>query len=67
MESEPELLADAIGSIVDKVVLDPATLEAVVSYKIASLTGNKVASPRGFEADPIKYIKNKQINANASG
>ena len=49
MEAEPELLADAIGSIVDKVVLDPATMEAVVTYKIASLTGNKVASPRGFE------------------
>lgn len=52
MEAEPELLADAIGSIVDKVVLDPATLEAVVTYKIASITGNKLASPRGSELIP---------------
>lgn len=52
MEAEPELLADAIGSIVDKVVLDPATLEAVVTYKIANLTGNKLASPRGSELIP---------------
>lgn len=52
MESEPELLADAIGSIVDKVVLDPATMEAVVTYKIAALTGNKMASPRLSELIP---------------
>ena len=52
MEAEPELLADAIGSIVDKVVLDPATMEAVVTYKIASLTGNKLASPRPTEPIP---------------
>ena len=52
MESEPDLLRDAIGSIVDKVVLDPASMEAVVSYKIASLTGGKVASPRSTEFIP---------------
>ena len=63
MESEPELLADAIGSIVDKVVLDPATLEAVVSYKIASLTGNKVASPRRSPQIPALRIVRSMLLA----
>jgi DNA invertase Pin-like site-specific DNA recombinase len=46
MEAEPELLKEAISGIVDKVVLDPASMEAVVTYKIADLNGVKVASPR---------------------
>lgn len=52
MEAEPELLKEEIGGFVDKVVLDPATMEAVVAYKIASLTGGKVASPRAAELIP---------------
>lgn len=52
MDAEPGLLKEAIGSIVDKVVLDPTSMEAVVTYKIANLTGDKVASPRGSELIP---------------
>ena len=52
MESEPELLKEAIAGIVDSVTLDPATFEARVTYKIANLTGDKVASPRGSELIP---------------
>lgn len=49
IDAEPELLKEAISGIVDKVVLDPASMEAVVTYKIADLRGVKVASPRGSE------------------
>lgn len=49
IEAAPELLKEAIGGIVDKVVLDPASMEAVVTYKIADLRGVKVASPRVSE------------------
>lgn len=52
MAAEPDLLRDAIGLVVDKVVLDPAGMEAMVSYKIAPLTGNKLASPRRSELIP---------------
>ncbi len=46
LEAEPDLLKETISGIVDKVVLDPASMEAVVTYKIADLRGVKVASPR---------------------
>lgn len=49
IEAEPELLKESVSGIVDKVVLDPASMEAVVTYKISDLRGVKVASPRGFE------------------
>lgn len=52
MEAEPELLKEAVADIVDSVTLDPATFEARVTYKIANLTGDKVASPRGSELIP---------------
>lgn len=52
IETEPELLKEAIGTIVEKVVLDPVSMEAVVSYKIANLRGVKVASPRSCELNP---------------
>ncbi|MGE4340925.1 MAG: recombinase family protein [Pigmentiphaga sp.] len=49
IEAEPDLLKEAISGIVDKVVLDPTSMEAVVTYKIADLRGVKVASPRVSE------------------
>lgn len=61
MEAEPDLLKDAIGSIVDKVVLDPASMEAVVSYKIANLTGNQVASPRSAEFIPGFHVRSSVV------
>lgn len=50
--TEPELLKEALAGIIEHVTLDPATLEANVTYKIASLTGGKVASPRSGELIP---------------
>lgn len=52
MEAAPDLLKETISGIVDKVVLDPASMEAVVTYKIADLRGVKVASPRANELNP---------------
>ncbi len=42
-------LKNAISSIVESVILDDATLEATVVYRIGYPTGDKLASPRGFE------------------
>ena len=52
MDAEPDLLKEAIAGIIEAVTMDPATLEARVTYKIANLTGDKVASPRGSELIP---------------
>jgi DNA invertase Pin-like site-specific DNA recombinase len=52
MEADPDLLKEALAGIIEKVMLDPATLDACVSYKIADLTGDKVASPRSSELIP---------------
>ena len=46
---ENEYLKDAISSIVESVILDDTTLEATVMYRIGYPTGDKLASPRGFE------------------
>jgi site-specific DNA recombinase len=43
------LLKDALGSIIDTVILDEASMQATVTYKINNVTGDKMASPRGFE------------------
>jgi hypothetical protein len=43
------LLKDALTSIIDVVVLDETTLQATVMYKVANITWDKLASPRGFE------------------
>ncbi len=52
IDAEPELLKEAIMGIIDSVTLDPATFEAQITYKIANLIGDKVASPRGSELIP---------------
>ncbi len=46
---ESVYLKVAISSIVESVILDDATLEATVMYRIGYPTGDKLASPRGFE------------------
>ena len=51
LDSSPELLKDALTGIVDSVILDPATFEASIQYKITDITGDKLASPR--RAEPI--------------
>lgn len=52
MDAEPELLKAELAGIIEQVTLDPATMEANVTYKIAHLRGDKVASPRGGELIP---------------
>lgn len=47
-----DMTQDVMASLVERVTLDPATMEARVHYKIAHLTGVKVASPRSSELIP---------------
>lgn len=49
MDREP--LKDLLGSLIDKIVLDPSNLECQIHYRIG--VRNKVASPRGCPAIPI--------------
>ena len=44
-----ESLKDALNALVDNVVLDPASLTASVTYQVGPQSGDKMASPRGFE------------------
>jgi hypothetical protein len=43
------LLKDALASIVETITLNDEKMLATVQYKIAYNTGDKLASPRGFE------------------
>ena len=43
------LLKDALASIVETITLDDEEMLATVQYKISYNTGDKLASPRGFE------------------
>jgi DNA invertase Pin-like site-specific DNA recombinase len=43
---------DAMAALVERITLDPATMEARIYYKICQLTGDKLASPRGTELIP---------------
>ena len=43
------LLKDALASIVETITLDDEKMLATVQYKISYNTGDKLASPRGFE------------------
>ena len=49
MEGETEFPKNPLAGIIESVTLDPATFSASVAYKLGQLTGDKVASPRGFE------------------
>ena len=46
---EPSTLRDALREFIDRIELDPVTFDATVSWRLGHLTGDKVASPRGFE------------------
>jgi hypothetical protein len=48
-EMDKEVLKDQIASIVDKIVLDPESLELTIHYKIPVESRNKMASPGGVE------------------
>ena len=40
---------DALNALVEIVVLDPASLTASVTHRVGPQSGDKMASPRGFE------------------
>ena len=44
-----EALKDMLGSLAEKVVLDPVGLSCRIHYRIGIEGRNKLASPRGFE------------------
>jgi site-specific DNA recombinase len=44
-----EALKDSLMGLVDRINLDPDTLDCAIHYRIAVGCGNKVASPRGVE------------------
>jgi site-specific DNA recombinase len=48
-EMDKEVLKDQIASIVEKIVLDPESLELKIHYKIPVESRNKMASPGGVE------------------
>ena len=47
MDREP--LKEALTGLIDKVTLDPTTLDCQIHYQIGVGRGNKMASPRGVE------------------
>jgi len=55
------LLKEAIASIVELITLDESTMQATVTYKIANVTGDKLASPRGSEFIPAFPIQSYAI------
>ena len=40
---------DVLRGFIEHVEIDPATLEGRICYHFSALSGDKVASPRGFE------------------
>ena len=48
-EMDKEVMKDQIASIVEKIVLDPESLELTIHYKIPVKTRNRMASPGGVE------------------
>ena len=47
--ADSDTIKDALTSIIESVILDDTTFKASITYKIHYVTGDKVASPRGFE------------------
>jgi DNA invertase Pin-like site-specific DNA recombinase len=47
-----ERIKDVIGQLVDRITLDPATLECQIHYRIAASRRDKVASPRVGDLTP---------------
>ena len=48
-EKDKSKLKNLINSMVDRITLDPLTLECRIHYKIAVENGPEMASPGGFE------------------
>ena len=48
-EKNQDNIKDVLGTFIQSIVLDAATFSASVTYKFPSHTGDKVASPPGFE------------------
>lgn len=48
-EMDRGLLKEALTGLIDKITLDPATLDCQIYYQIGMGRGNKMASPRGHQ------------------
>ena len=48
-DADPARVKDFLPEIIERVALDPATLECRIHYRIAVQSRHKLASPRGFE------------------
>lgn len=48
VRGQREALKDMLASLAEKIVLDPASLECEIQYRIGIQGRNKLASPRGF-------------------
>jgi hypothetical protein len=44
-----EAFKDFLSNVIGQVMLDPATLECQINYRIGINLGDKMASPRGVE------------------
>lgn len=52
LNANPTTIKDTLPQLVESVVLDPSTMAGEIRYRLAGITGDKVASPRGFEPIP---------------
>ena len=56
-----EAFKDYLSNVISQVMLDPATLEWQINYRIGINLGDKMASPRGVELIPRIVIMSKLI------
>lgn len=49
---EPVQMKDFLRGLIDRVTMDPATLQCRIHYEIPAVSGDKLASPRGLTAIP---------------
>jgi DNA invertase Pin-like site-specific DNA recombinase len=63
---DQESLKDMVTTLMEKIELDPVTLECQLYYRIGIENRNRVASPRGFDLIPVlRAVSRLQIVKNA--
>lgn len=60
-ENDSEKLKAVIGQFVEKVTINPVTVEASVTFRINNITGVKMASPRGVELIPPYSVQERFV------
>ena len=61
-EIDREATKDVLSTMVDRITLDPVSLDCCIHYQIGVDGRNNVASPRGFERWPV-YIEYQRNTA----